>query len=51
MVSPEDGVQEHLQILRKIAKLGRADHFMRFLRDAKNEAEVLSVLEEIDEEV
>lgn len=49
MVSPEGGVQEHLQILRKIATLGRNEHYLRFLREATSAAEVISTLEEMDE--
>jgi len=49
MVSPTDGVSAHLQVLRKIASLGRSDHFLRFLQEASSEDEVLAIFEEVDE--
>ncbi|MHC4828970.1 MAG: PTS sugar transporter subunit IIA [Planctomycetota bacterium] len=49
MISPEDGVQEHLQILRKIASLGRNDHFLKFLERADSADEVLSIFREVED--
>lgn len=49
MVSPEDAVQEHIQILRKIALLQRNEHFLRFLNEAGTKEEVRSILQEVSE--
>ena len=49
MASPEQGLQEHLQVLRKIAALGRNEHYIRFLGDAKTKEEVVSLLREVSE--
>lgn len=48
MVSPKEGVQVHLQILRKLATLGRSEHFCRFLRVAGTKDEVLATLQEVE---
>jgi PTS system nitrogen regulatory IIA component len=48
MVSPQAGVETHLKILKKLASLGRDANFCRFLRDAKDEDEVASLLTEAE---
>ncbi len=49
MVSPDKGVEEHLKILKKLAALGRDEHFCRFLVEAKDVDEVVSLLKEAEE--
>jgi mannitol/fructose-specific phosphotransferase system IIA component (Ntr-type) len=49
MVSPKDGVEEHLDILKKIASLGRDEHFCQFLTEARNKQEIVGLLEEVSE--
>lgn len=49
LISPEGGSAEHLRVLQKIAGLGRNDRFVRFLTEAKDLAEVQSLLREVDE--
>jgi mannitol/fructose-specific phosphotransferase system IIA component (Ntr-type) len=49
MVSPASGVDAHLKILKKLASLGRDAHFCRFLAEAKDEEEVMSLLKEAEE--
>lgn len=51
VVSPIDGTAEHLAVLRKLAQLGRNDHFLRFLRNARDEKDVASIIEEMAEAV
>ncbi len=47
MVSPAEGGSAHLQVLQKIAKVARDERFVRFLSQACNEAEVVSLLNEV----
>lgn len=49
MVSPASGVEDHLKILKKLAALGRDDHFCRFLGEAKDVDEVLGLFREVEE--
>jgi len=49
MVSPSAGVDAHLKVLKKLASLGRDAHFCRFLMEAKDEDEVMSLLKEAEE--
>ena len=49
MVSPANGVDAHLKILKKLAGLGRDQTFCRFLAEAKDEEEVMSLLKEAEE--
>ncbi len=49
MISHAQGVDTHLKILKKLAGLGRDANFCRFLRDAKDEDEVVSLLKEAEE--
>jgi mannitol/fructose-specific phosphotransferase system IIA component (Ntr-type) len=49
MISPPGGVDAHLKILKKLASLGRDAHFCRFLQEAKDEEEVMSLLKEAEE--
>jgi mannitol/fructose-specific phosphotransferase system IIA component (Ntr-type) len=48
MVSPASGVDAHLKILKKLAALGRDPHFCRFLVEAKDEEEVISLMKEVE---
>jgi mannitol/fructose-specific phosphotransferase system IIA component (Ntr-type) len=49
MVSHANGVDAHLKILKRLAGLARDPNFCRFLRDAKDEDEVLQLLKEAEE--
>jgi mannitol/fructose-specific phosphotransferase system IIA component (Ntr-type) len=49
MVSPEEGSASHLRILQKIAGVARNERFVRFLSEASDEAEVVSLLHEVAE--
>lgn len=49
MISPPNGVEEHLKILKKLAGLARDDNFCRFLLEAKELEDVFSLLKEAEE--
>lgn len=49
MISPVGGVEEHLKVLKKLAALGRDEHFCRFLMEAKDVDDLLSILKEVEE--
>jgi mannitol/fructose-specific phosphotransferase system IIA component (Ntr-type) len=49
MVSPATGVEEHLKVLKKLAALGRDDHFCRFLCEAKDVDEIVGLFKEAEE--
>lgn len=49
MVSPQNGVEIHLKILKKLANLVRDANFCRFLREAKDEDEVIGLIREAEE--
>lgn len=49
MVSPVNGVDVHLKILKKLATLARDKTFCRFLFEAKDEDEIVGLLREADE--
>ncbi|GJQ28742.1 MAG: PTS fructose transporter subunit IIA [Phycisphaerae bacterium] len=48
LLSPEDRPEEHLQAMEVIFRNLGKDTFRRFLRQARNPAEVLALLEEVD---
>jgi mannitol/fructose-specific phosphotransferase system IIA component (Ntr-type) len=48
MVSHAGGVDAHLKILKRLAGLARDANFCRFLRDAKDEEEILQLLKEAE---
>lgn len=49
MVSPANGVEVHLKILKKLATLARDKTFCRFLGEAKDDEELLALLREAEE--
>jgi len=49
MVSPSNGVEVHLKILKKLATLARDKTFCRFLVEAKDEEEIVALLREAEE--
>lgn len=49
MVSPANGVETHLKILKKLATLARDKTFCRFLGEAKDEEEIVGLLREAEE--
>ncbi len=49
MLSPQNGVEEHLKILKKLAALARDDTFCRFLMEAKDQEELFALLKEAEE--
>jgi nitrogen PTS system EIIA component len=49
LLSSRDQSAEHLQALERIATVLRDDHFPRFLKQAKNKAEIAELLAEADE--
>jgi mannitol/fructose-specific phosphotransferase system IIA component (Ntr-type) len=49
MVSPANGVETHLKILKKLAGLARDQHFCRFLSEAKDEDEIMGLIREAEE--
>ncbi|GIW72887.1 MAG: PTS fructose transporter subunit IIA [Planctomycetota bacterium] len=49
MISPQQGSAAQLRVLQKIAGLARNERFVKFLSEARNEAEVLALLSEVAE--
>ena len=49
LVSPVNQAERHLKLLRWVSRLARNPDFVRFLRHAKNPADVVSLLREMGE--
>ncbi len=50
IIAPK-GTDDYKGILTRLAKLSRDDHFIRFLRDAKDTEDIVGVIEEMASEV